>query len=632
MNQRLHDVTEASHNTCNWILKHESYLGWQQQDHGLLWIKGNPGVGKSTLMKRLFANHTKKPETKQRGIVASFLCHGRGTDLQHSHSGVFRALLHQILLQDAKLQLQFESDFRKRCQQQGTHGEKWDWHDAELKAFLKRYLHEASGEQSIHVFVDALDECADPSSLLRLFKEIDSLSSGPSTRSYRLKICVSSRHYPVFGDDDCFRLFVVKENARDIDNYVAEQLGLVIHDQDALNVLKEDIVTRASYVFQWAALVPGAVITAWHARRDLWAIRHDIEETPQELHELYRDIVQRIPDRDKEKFKRLVQWVALTHEPLALADLDIALNIDPFHDYRHTEEFTRPKGEPTTDEAMAERIKHISCGLVEFVRISDDDYDEDNRLVAQFNHQSVQDYFMISARLANIRVNDSVFSVGNAHEYLARSLFTCARALAMVLDLYDGDYRKSECPEHQNLLCYAGKYWPHHVKKAIEHGVPVERLMPLFYGQDYAEPFGRCWEWLVKLGSQENRSKFRYVFIVDPSDSTPLHLASEYGLANVVKTLLYNQRIRLKPTRKLPWHRAKMNIEFKGEDGLTCLHLAAKYGHLETVQVLVEVGKASLECKDNDFATPLLYALQQNNDQSQDTCSIVVPMLEQKAW
>jgi hypothetical protein len=58
MSDRLMSITPAHAETCNWILDRPEYLRWRDlaqnfSHHGVLWIKGNAGTGKSTLMSRL---------------------------------------------------------------------------------------------------------------------------------------------------------------------------------------------------------------------------------------------------------------------------------------------------------------------------------------------------------------------------------------------------------------------------------------------------------------------------------------------------------------------------------------------------------------------------------------------------
>lgn len=58
-------------NTCQWILGLDKYTSWRDQSRGLLWIKGRPGAGKSTLMAFLHEELRKSPDASQ-GIGLEF--------------------------------------------------------------------------------------------------------------------------------------------------------------------------------------------------------------------------------------------------------------------------------------------------------------------------------------------------------------------------------------------------------------------------------------------------------------------------------------------------------------------------------------------------------------------------------
>ena len=65
-------------NNLRWFLTKPGYTSWhdvaQQPDHGgFLWIKGNPGTGKSTLMKLLFVEAKLNAKGDSSQITLSFL-------------------------------------------------------------------------------------------------------------------------------------------------------------------------------------------------------------------------------------------------------------------------------------------------------------------------------------------------------------------------------------------------------------------------------------------------------------------------------------------------------------------------------------------------------------------------------
>jgi DNA replication protein DnaC len=86
-----HATIKAAHSkTCKWLLKKPEYQDWLDthkisDHHGFLWIKGNPGTGKSTIMKFAFANAKKSMKDV---TVISFFFNARGDLLEKSCQGI----------------------------------------------------------------------------------------------------------------------------------------------------------------------------------------------------------------------------------------------------------------------------------------------------------------------------------------------------------------------------------------------------------------------------------------------------------------------------------------------------------------------------------------------------------------
>ena len=75
-----HATIKSAHTkTCRWLLTKSEYQEWLDNNklsehHGLFWIKGNPGTGKSTIMKFAFANTIKNAQKNiSNAIVISLL-------------------------------------------------------------------------------------------------------------------------------------------------------------------------------------------------------------------------------------------------------------------------------------------------------------------------------------------------------------------------------------------------------------------------------------------------------------------------------------------------------------------------------------------------------------------------------
>ena len=185
MRDRRNDIANATMNTCTWLFEDPNFLEWSKNRQGILWIKGHPGVGKSTLMKYV----SEADRSCGSFICASFFFYGGGTPIQRNPLGLFRSLLHQIVQQVPSLLLELTHIFERRCETDGDFGKKWTWHVTELQGFFSSAVVEAAKTEAIRVYVDALDECGEEAatSLVTFFQGL-----GES-----LSICFSCRHYPL---------------------------------------------------------------------------------------------------------------------------------------------------------------------------------------------------------------------------------------------------------------------------------------------------------------------------------------------------------------------------------------------------------------------------------------------------
>jgi protein SERAC1 len=156
-----HNIQEGLADTCNWLFEELAYCQWYdrrglEDHHGLLWIKGKPGSGKSTLMKEAYRRAGQRPLVVS-PIIAAFFFNARGSHLEKSPLGLFRSVLHQILQRDPQLLIGMLKEFREKERTRGESG-KWEWHLAELQIFFKLAFTSPNGHGTI-IFIDALDEC-----------------------------------------------------------------------------------------------------------------------------------------------------------------------------------------------------------------------------------------------------------------------------------------------------------------------------------------------------------------------------------------------------------------------------------------------------------------------------------------
>lgn len=100
MDERERNTTKALSETCDWIFDHGTFDPWADYqdipDHnGLLWIKGKPGTGRSTMMKRLLSWAESEWSNE---INLSYFFNARSAEqLEKSSIGLYRSLVHQLL-------------------------------------------------------------------------------------------------------------------------------------------------------------------------------------------------------------------------------------------------------------------------------------------------------------------------------------------------------------------------------------------------------------------------------------------------------------------------------------------------------------------------------------------------------
>ncbi|KAK5011575.1 hypothetical protein LTR28_012892 [Elasticomyces elasticus] len=581
MDQRRNDITSATPGTCLWILKEKEYLAWMRERKGLLWIKGNPGVGKSTLLKYILRNNEPK-RTSRRRVEASFFFTGRGSDLQKSRLGLFRSLLHQLLKQTPSLLCRLAAVFKTKRDQKGEWKKDWDWHENELREFLADYILQASETSSVQIYVDALDEAGE--TVARdLLDYFNSLTTKSGDRDRNMKICLSSRHYPLNALVLGRPIYVQRQNDADIATYAEEKLKSQITDAEELRVLKEEVRNGASGIFLWAILVI-PVILSLHKYTELGTIRRKIGELPSDLDSLYTNILNEIQDdEERSRSLRLVEWICFARRPLDMGELRYAVAVGSDASPASLQEWRMSDKYVATDSKMEQATVHLSCGLVEILQ-------QNERRVAQFIHQSVNDYLIQGGGLQRLRGSSMTIAVGSIEHRLSR---TCIRYLAMeeVMKHCGSDKIDRNAGSEFPLLDYATRYWTSHAEKVEESGMSQGDLLELLRW-----PSNRilaCW-----ITTYRDFGFWGYERVAH--NMTLLHIGARHGFLSVIEAII-NQR-------------TSIGLDERDEEDQTPLLWALWKGHEAVVKLLLDTGKAEADSKDQRGRTPLWRAAEEGHE------------------
>ncbi|KAJ5900022.1 hypothetical protein N7495_004766 [Penicillium taxi] len=572
IDSRQNKIDIAATGTYSWLLSHETLTQWTRQNRGLLWIRGKPGSGKSTLMK--YALQEIPAVYDVDALVISFFFHGRGHELQKTPLGLYRSLIHQLLKSVSGALTDLVEYFQEQQRTIGEPGDKWNWELQQLQAFLKSSLIRILKTRSVVLCIDALDECGEELAV-ELIKDFDDLClSLPSTES-RFGICFSCREYPILDLREGSTIVLHKENKADIAAFVRERFSISDIDTE----MQEEICTRAEGVFLWAYFVIQRLLRMERNGEPKGKIKAEIKRIPQGLGELYHELIQGMKDRPEAL--KLMQWICFSTRPLTTVELQWSMVVDPGCAHQTLDECYQ------SDDFIAEkdidrRFKTLSCGLTEIVPSR-------NARIVQFIHQSVKDFF-IEHGLLILGQTREIDIVGPTAHY--RLSCCCVRYLRMVMI---SRYNFTGWDDGSNFpfLHYATTSWVSH----IQYGEKTERaLNDLLEYLDW--PRGSfIQQWVEIYRTLE-------LYRAPPSGSTLLHIIARYGLTKLLKCVL------------LCTDNVELDVDAKDtEYGQTPLSWAAKGGHDAVVKILLDTNKVDVDAKDTRYGqTPLSWAAEGGHD------------------
>ena len=181
----LHDKDDLLNEASDWVLETREFRTWYDHaDTQLLWIKGDPGKGKTMMAIALIDELSRRSQTNPcPGILSCFFCQDTDSRLNNATS-VLRGLIWMLAIEQNTLVKPLKDEYK-------TAGSKlFEGSDAfsNLQSILQAML-KIPNHGTIYLVVDALDECdSGLSKLLRLITENSFASSS------RVKWLVTSRN------------------------------------------------------------------------------------------------------------------------------------------------------------------------------------------------------------------------------------------------------------------------------------------------------------------------------------------------------------------------------------------------------------------------------------------------------
>lgn len=344
MSARHSRISEAHLNTFEWVFKRQDihFGSWLESasSHGVFWISGKAGSGKSTLMKFLYEHQKTRDAlltwagSQEHLAIASHYFWAAGTEKQKSQEGLLRSLLHDILRQRPTwIPLVCPSHIKESF----DFGDRDPWSLQELLGAFQKVLQldsVYSGDDifkstRICLFIDGLDEYSgEISEVIGIIQH--------EAHSQHVKIVLSSREWPVI--DEAFRgdgrtmLRLQDLTKGDIEQYVEDNFSkcskasLLLKGDQRFSVLKNKITEKAQGVFFWVFLVVRSLLEGFNNEDNISILERRLEELPTDLTAYLHRVLDSIPLTYRKDTAQLLLMITDAVKPLRLLSLQGVLN------------------------------------------------------------------------------------------------------------------------------------------------------------------------------------------------------------------------------------------------------------------------------------------------------------------
>ncbi|OQE41123.1 hypothetical protein PENCOP_c005G02539 [Penicillium coprophilum] len=316
---------QALKQSYEWILHHPQFQSWRDSsDSQVLWVKGDPGKGKTMLLCGIIDElgpTTKLKDSESTSLLSFFFCQATVPKLSNAHA-VLRGLIYMLVdIEPSFLTLIQKKKFKEDGQSRFGDEEAWET----LCNMLLATLSDKSVDK-IYIVVDALDECVqDQEKLLRfILQDTKGLA--------HVKWIISSRNHitqrTILADSQAILSLELRENAESVSGAIAAYISSRIAeleslqgDQNLFKYVQQTLEEKAEGTFLWVALVVQELQLV-----DSWDVRQVVDDVPTGLDDLYARMMKQIA-RENPRTQvfccNVLSAVALAYRPLQLLELGV---------------------------------------------------------------------------------------------------------------------------------------------------------------------------------------------------------------------------------------------------------------------------------------------------------------------
>ncbi|KAF2180113.1 hypothetical protein K469DRAFT_510174, partial [Zopfia rhizophila CBS 207.26] len=314
-------------NCFDWILQDTQLKDWQEnKDTRLLWIKGDPGKGKTMLMIGLVNELTARLIPHASIALSFFFCQNAVPHLNNGVS-VLRGIAWKLLNRRPTMCKYIPEEYKYNAKEKRK--SLFDKSNPNALSVLKSMLSVILRDDAfdvVYILVDALDECDKHSE--SLMEWIAESAADPLSKA---KWLVSGRSDPrleeTFRPDDQLQKLSLELNHEHISQAVSLFIKRKVewlakrkqYNEGLKRTVEKKLLGKAESTFLWVALVCQRL--AKIPRRETLV---ELDKLPPGLQPLYDRMMQLIEDREgssSELCKQILRATTVAYRPLTLEEL-----------------------------------------------------------------------------------------------------------------------------------------------------------------------------------------------------------------------------------------------------------------------------------------------------------------------
>ncbi|KAL2165735.1 hypothetical protein VTG60DRAFT_3933 [Thermothelomyces hinnuleus] len=301
-----------------WVLAHDVFRRWRNDQDGLFWIRGDPGKGKTMLLCGIIDSLR---ITGRSAILSYFFCQATD-DRINTAAAVLRGLIYMFVVQRPTLISRLRESYDLGGKEHFRGRNAW----VTLSKIFTSILDDLEGDpsQRTYIIIDALDECTgDPDRLLGLIAK-------KSSECQNVKWLLSSRNWPSIKKDlntaarKLNLRFELNERSvsKAVTTYIRSKVDKLMsrhdYDKDTRDAVERYLSDNAHGTFLWVSLVCQELDTT-----PRWRVQEGLGEIPPELNALYRRMMNQIYKQAKDAAlcKDILAIVSVVSRPITLDEL-----------------------------------------------------------------------------------------------------------------------------------------------------------------------------------------------------------------------------------------------------------------------------------------------------------------------